>query len=163
MDLDKAALALALALALAHLMVHQRPTSFGGKFRQPLYLNSLARPEHLHLPPPISDPVKRLPMSFFSMEWGNDCPYGALRPQGPLVSDEGSSSSDFRLYPLYPQVILLMELRSPPFYQLTWIFRHISLVSILLYILVLFKESPEVGRSALKASSLRYDGFLIPL
>lgn len=50
-------------------------------------------------------------MSFFSMEWGNDCDYGALRPQGPLVSDEGSSSSDLRLYPLYPQVILLMELR----------------------------------------------------
>ena len=46
------------------------------------------------------------------MEWGNDYPYGALRPQGPLVSDECSSSSDLRLYSLYPaQVILLTELR----------------------------------------------------
>lgn len=41
--------------------------------------------------------------------------------------------------------------------------RDISLVSILRYSLLLFKESTNVGRITLKASSLRYEDFLILL
>lgn len=59
--------------------------------------------------PPLSDSIQRFPMSFFAMEGGNDYPYGALRPKGPPVLDEGSPFSDLRLCPLDPQVILLMD------------------------------------------------------
>jgi hypothetical protein len=77
----------------------------------------------------------------------------------------GSSLPDLPPYPHYPQDIAearyLILCNALPSYQLTCIFRHIPLVSILCYSLVPSRESTkEVGQHTLKATSPRYEGSL---